>query len=111
MFCRKCGNNLADDSVFCAKCGTKVEELKQEPQQVVAQEVIPTEIPQPVPQQTTYNQKATNNNEISGEVAVAIKKFNKNKKMFWVFLRQIILISRNCINSIFGYRNFIFFGN
>lgn len=25
MFCRKCGNELKEDDVFCNKCGTKVE--------------------------------------------------------------------------------------
>lgn len=24
MYCRKCGNKLADDDVFCSKCGAKV---------------------------------------------------------------------------------------
>ena len=24
MYCRKCGNNLADDNAFCSKCGAKV---------------------------------------------------------------------------------------
>jgi len=30
MFCRKCGNEIPDDSVFCLKCGTKVETIKKE---------------------------------------------------------------------------------
>lgn len=28
MFCKKCGNQIDDDSVFCNKCGTKVAEEK-----------------------------------------------------------------------------------
>lgn len=30
MYCRKCGNEIPDDSVFCLKCGTKVEKTEQE---------------------------------------------------------------------------------
>lgn len=30
MYCRKCGNEIPDDSVFCLKCGTKVEKPEQE---------------------------------------------------------------------------------
>lgn len=29
MFCRKCGNEIPDDSVFCLKCGEKVETLEK----------------------------------------------------------------------------------
>ncbi len=25
MYCRKCGNELKEDDMFCNKCGTKVE--------------------------------------------------------------------------------------
>lgn len=28
MFCGKCGNQIPDDSIFCLKCGTKVEYVK-----------------------------------------------------------------------------------
>ncbi len=30
MYCRKCGNQLDDDSKFCDKCGTKVELLEED---------------------------------------------------------------------------------
>lgn len=25
MYCRKCGNKLEDDALFCPECGTKVD--------------------------------------------------------------------------------------
>lgn len=46
MFCRKCGNEIPDDSVFCLKCGTKVEisanknheEISMEKENVITEE-------------------------------------------------------------------------
>ena len=35
MFCRKCGNEIPDDSVFCLKCGTKVEVVENKIQEDV----------------------------------------------------------------------------
>lgn len=29
MYCRKCGNELKEDDIFCNKCGTKVEDIKR----------------------------------------------------------------------------------
>ena len=31
MFCTKCGKEIADHAKFCSECGTKVPELKEEP--------------------------------------------------------------------------------
>lgn len=33
MFCRKCGSQIPDDSIFCLKCGTKVEVFESNVQQ------------------------------------------------------------------------------
>lgn len=54
MFCRKCGNEIPDDSVFCLKCGTKVEYVEteviesiiqdEEKEDVNSNELIDTEI-------------------------------------------------------------------
>lgn len=31
MFCKKCGNEMPDNSEFCAKCGSKIEVAQPEP--------------------------------------------------------------------------------
>ena len=30
-FCKNCGESLNDDAAFCGKCGTRVEEQKEQP--------------------------------------------------------------------------------
>ena len=44
-YCTKCGNQMADDMLFCQKCGTKVENLSQ-PVQEAPQQVAPQYTPQ-----------------------------------------------------------------
>jgi len=55
MFCTKCGNNIADDARFCAKCGTPTNVGNQQPapQQPVYQQPV---YQQPAPQQPVYQQ-------------------------------------------------------
>ena len=49
-YCTKCGNQMADDMLFCQKCGTKVVNLETE--QPISQPTTQT----PQPQQTYYTQ-------------------------------------------------------
>ena len=49
-YCTKCGNQMADDMLFCQKCGTKVVSL--EPEQPISQPTTQT----PQPQQTYCTQ-------------------------------------------------------
>lgn len=41
MYCRKCGTEIPDDSVFCVKCGTPVEGVSEQPQKVEQAPVKP----------------------------------------------------------------------
>lgn len=54
MFCRKCGNEIPDDSVFGLKCGTKVEIVENKIQEDVIEEIAVTE------ESDTYTDNETN---------------------------------------------------
>lgn len=42
-FCKNCGESLNDDAAFCGKCGTRVEEQKEQPAaQPAEQEAAPS---------------------------------------------------------------------
>lgn len=45
MFCRKCGHEIPDDSVFCLKCGAKIEIVEQKAQKDHIEEVKTTKAP------------------------------------------------------------------
>lgn len=48
MFCRKCGNEIPDDSVFCLKCGIKVEKIDSkksiETDQILDEQIEKTDV-------------------------------------------------------------------
>lgn len=44
MFCRKCGKEIPDDSVFCPKCGADCE-IEKEPEEIVLQPIAEQQKP------------------------------------------------------------------
>ena len=50
-YCTKCGHQMADDMMFCQKCGTKVENAVQ-PVQETPKQAAPQYAPQHTPQYT-----------------------------------------------------------
>ena len=68
-YCTKCGHQMADDMLFCQKCGAKSEPIKTE--QTAAPQ--PTEVKPAAPQQT-YTAPTINTQTASGNKKVKIRK-------------------------------------
>lgn len=63
MFCRNCGNQLADNAKFCGKCGSPVVQktqpaAEQPAPEPVTESVIVSSEPQPAPRNDQYQQPA-----------------------------------------------------
>lgn len=57
MYCRKCGAEIPDDSVFCMKCGTPVESLAAQPQK--QEQITVNSSETSVPHISAYKKKRT----------------------------------------------------
>ena len=68
-YCTKCGHQMADDMLFCQKCGAKSEPIKTEP----TASSQPTEVKPAAPQQT-YTVLAANTQTAYGNKKVKIRK-------------------------------------
>ena len=68
-YCTKCGHQMADDMLFCQKCGAKSEPVKTE--QTAAPQ--PTEVKPAAPQQT-YTAPPVNTQTTPGNKKVKIRK-------------------------------------
>ena len=72
-FCKNCGQQMNDDAVFCANCGTPVEGAPQ--QQATPQQ----QAPQQAPQQPTYQQAPVTPQVLSPEADV-----QQNRGIAWL---------------------------
>jgi len=42
VYCKKCGEELSEDSNFCSKCGTPIKEVKTEEFNVLSEDLVKT---------------------------------------------------------------------
>ncbi len=75
MYCRKCGKEIPDDSVFCPKCGVSVEEIKADSAD-----------------NATDSDKADNSKQKQAEVLHVDIKQKKRRSWIWI-LPAVLLIA------------------
>lgn len=102
-YCAKCGHQMADDMLFCQKCGTKSEPTKTE--QTAAPQ--PTEVKTAAPQQT-YTAPATNTQTVPGNKEVKIRKGMKIGMIICFVLAGIYGLISIVESSIFAMTLFFF---
>ncbi len=85
MFCKQCGTQLDDNSIFCKRCGAKTENAQQPAQQPVYQQPVQQ---QPVYQQPVYQQPVYQQSYVQ---PAAPKK--KNGKLIAILIGGIALIA------------------
>ncbi len=113
MFCTKCGTNLADDAIFCHKCGRQV------PSQSSAAET--SQIANNLPQPDQQVPAATTTKRISA-IKSAWKGNERLWKVFWIyfvfgtfviwFMQKVALSieSAGALNNVLGRLLTILFG-
>lgn len=87
-YCSKCGNANTDEAVFCAGCGSPLEQAPTVAQSAPAPE--PVTYTAPAPQQPVYTAPAYDSSAYSAPAAPAGEV--KNKATLWLILNIVITV-------------------
>lgn len=102
-YCSKCGNANSDEAVFCAGCGSPLEQAPAAPQPAPEPTPEPAAYtapaPQSTPQQGTYTAPAYDSSAYTAPAAPAGGEV-KNKATLWLILNIVSTVL--CCSGVFG---------
>ncbi|EXG86133.1 zinc-ribbon domain [Clostridium sp. ASBs410] len=93
MFCRRCGNEIPDDSVFCLKCGIKVEDVdnQSEVSQAAMEEnqenenaIVDTESIE------KHNDEIVDTDKMEDSTSTAVE--SKPKYLLWICIISVVFL-------------------
>lgn len=81
MFCRKCGNEIPDDSIFCLKCGEKVETLEKPNDKISVDAINNEDVNETEAETTEISQTDKTPEVIDAEENEIDKHFSEEKQL------------------------------
>lgn len=97
-YCAKCGNANADEAVFCASCGSPLEQAPAAPEAAPAPESAPELVPESAPEPSAYSAPTYD--------ATPAAPAEKNTATLWLILNIVLTVL--CCGNLFGIIGIIF---